>query len=245
MERLFRGVSATTFAGGDLGVALKEPGDSRVASKVLSELSGAGAAMTPGAAGPVTETPGAWAMTRHEKKRRRAPVIISMAIAAAVTAAVVLWMRREPAENPVPPTPAADIVPTVPVSTPSVAPAAEPDPGVQIRVTGIPDGAVILWNGAPVPENPFRVDTRNTVSTLQVTAPGFAPFAASVIPAGDRTIEATLSPLPARTSKKGSTATAAKENATAPAAGESTRQKASAEKFKDGGRGTKFGKTFE
>jgi hypothetical protein len=59
-------------------------------------------------------------------------------------------------------------------------------------VVGAPQGATILWDNAPVPENPFSVDRKGTSVKLEVRAAGYKPFVTTVQPSEDREIEVRL-----------------------------------------------------
>ncbi len=61
----------------------------------------------------------------------------------------------------------------------------ELEEGVLVEITGIPEGAKIIYNGAPVPMNPFRASRKKTIVPLRVEAEGFEPFATSVVPEKD------------------------------------------------------------
>jgi len=84
---------------------------------------------------------------------------------------------------------------------------------VEIRVTGAPAGARILYEGAVVPSNPFRAQRSVAVRPLVVEAPGHEPYAVSVVPDGDKVVEVTLKPLPAAGSATGSATASASATA--------------------------------
>ncbi|MBN2717182.1 MAG: serine/threonine protein kinase [Deltaproteobacteria bacterium] len=66
---------------------------------------------------------------------------------------------------------------------------------IQVEVRGAPDGAKILYDGIPVPLNPFRVETRDSIVPMTVEAPGFRPFVTSVVPSEDQVVVVSMTPL--------------------------------------------------
>ena len=86
---------------------------------------------------------------------------------------------------------------------------------VEIRVTGAPEGARILYEGALVPSNPFRAQRSVAVRPLIVEAPGHEPYAVSVVPDGDKVVEVTLKPLPAASATMAPASATAEPSATA------------------------------
>jgi len=80
------------------------------------------------------------------------------------------------------------------VPMPAVSPSPETE-GVQIDVRHVPEGGRILYDGAPVPMNPFRVKKGATIVPLRVEADGMEPFVISVIPEKNLTVEAVWKPL--------------------------------------------------
>jgi tRNA A-37 threonylcarbamoyl transferase component Bud32 len=164
------------FAGGDLGSVVAAPGSSSSASRVLSEMAHKG-------------TPGGWSGTATGKGPPKA-IVIGLSAAALVVAGIVVFVltRGEPA----------------PVIAPALVPVAAPQPvaappsideGVLVTVEGAPAGATILFNGAPVPMNPFRVTRAKTIFPLRVEATGYEPFATSIVPAEDQKIAVAMKPI--------------------------------------------------
>ncbi|MBW2536428.1 MAG: serine/threonine protein kinase [Deltaproteobacteria bacterium] len=60
---------------------------------------------------------------------------------------------------------------------------------VRITVQGAPEGATILYDGAPVPDNPFEARKGRGIVPLRVLADGYEPFAVSVVPDRDKAVE--------------------------------------------------------
>jgi len=80
-------------------------------------------------------------------------------------------------------------------STTSAAPSASTasvDDTVEITLRGIPDGAAIVYDSAPVPGNPFRARRSPALVPLRVTAPGYEPRSLSVRPDRDQLINLPL-----------------------------------------------------
>ncbi len=65
---------------------------------------------------------------------------------------------------------------------------------VQIHVTGVPDHASIAYDGTPVLSNPFLVQSSNALMPIQISAAGFDPITATVIPRKDTVVKVTLTP---------------------------------------------------
>jgi len=225
--QLHRGV-----AGGDLGGSPAAGGGSS-ASRVLSQMAKA--------------TPGAWSGTRTKRGPRPATVFGLVAAALIVGAAAVFFLVKE--SNP----PAAPITaPTGPVAAP-VAPAADPAPSpaaekepaparvVSIHVTGAPEGAQILFDGAAVPVNPFSVEPKEALVKLEVRATGYKPFATMIAPSEDRKVAASLE----RLDKAGGSARKAKSRGAAEVEKPAKAADEASAGLKEGKRGTKFGDSFE
>lgn len=68
--------------------------------------------------------------------------------------------------------------------------------GVLISLVGVPQGATILYDGAPVSINPFRVVSRHTIVPIRVEAPGREPFVTTIVPSADTTVQVELAPAP-------------------------------------------------
>jgi tRNA A-37 threonylcarbamoyl transferase component Bud32 len=166
-------------AGGDLGSVAAPPGSGSSASRVLSELAAKG-------------TPGAWAGTAAGKGPPKALVIALGAAALAVAGMVVFVLTRGEPTQPVVATPGALIAATAAeAGTPSI------DEGVLVSVEGAPKGATIIFNGTPVPMNPFRVARAKTIFPLRVESAGYEPFATSIVPSVDVKVTAAMKPLAA------------------------------------------------
>jgi serine/threonine-protein kinase len=65
---------------------------------------------------------------------------------------------------------------------------------VEIEVSGAPSGAKILYDGAPVKGNPFRVRANEVVMPIRVEAEGYDPFTATVVPNQDTVVRVSLTP---------------------------------------------------
>jgi serine/threonine-protein kinase len=156
-------------ASGDLGSQIGAHGAGSSASRVLSQMA--------------KGTPGAWAGTAAKKGTNPA-LVIGLAAAALVVAGLAAFFLVKGTGG----SPAPVVVPAVPPS------AARPDAekGVQITVKGAPEGATIIYEGAPVPTNPFRVKRTATLAPLRVEAPGFEPFAISVVPEKDAVVDVAM-----------------------------------------------------
>ena len=156
-------------ASGDLGKTRSGSGVQSSASKVLSQMA---------------RTPGIWARTTS-KNRSRAPLYGGIAAGVLAVAGVVLFLvfgtgtgtSSTPAE--------------IPVAAEATLPAGQ---GVQITVQGAPDDARIVYDGARIPENPFRVKRASIYVALRVEADGFEPYVASVVPDADRIVIVEMKP---------------------------------------------------
>jgi serine/threonine-protein kinase len=225
----------SVVARGDLGGAKGGGGQQSSASDVLSQM--------------VNATPGRWAGT--DPGRRRVPVAglaIGGVVLLAVVVVVAFLISGKGGDQP-PVVPLALPATAVPAAVPDVPPPAPEPRGVTIEVVGAPEGARILYDGAPVPVNPFPVDRKGTLVKLEVQAEGFAPFTTAIIPSEDRKIEVSLEAgarQPEKTAKSGpshKSGSSGKAKAQEPAAGGEPAGEGS--KVKDGKRGTKFGGEFE
>jgi len=223
----------SVVARGDLGGTRGGGGQQSSASDILSQMAGA--------------TPAHWAGTQARPRRGRYVLggVAAIVLSAGIAAFFVLGGQRgEPEQAAVP-------VPLVPA--PAAEPgAAAPEPespavadGVLIEVVGAPEGARILYDGVPVPENPFPVERKGTMVKIEVLADGFEPLITSVIPSEDRRVEAALRPeskaitrTPRARPAKGAAA-AKGEQPPVPAGG-----KGADLDVKEGKRGTKFGGDF-
>jgi eukaryotic-like serine/threonine-protein kinase len=222
-------------ASGDLGQATGKKGSPSSAARVLSQMA--------------RNTPGSWAGTRADKGPRVAIAIGAAAVlaVAGVLAFVFLGEAKPPAPPvavplavpQVPATVSAPAAPAEPARSPAAAEPAQQAPAaaVHISVTGLPGGARILWDNAPVPVNPFTVDRKESLVKLEVRAEGYEPFITMVAPSEDRAIEAELR----RVERHRGAHAADRAVAEVPAAPAPAKDG----KMKDGKRGTKFGATFE
>jgi hypothetical protein len=61
-------------------------------------------------------------------------------------------------------------------------------------VQGLPEGARIVFDGARIPENPFRVRRTSLYVPLRVEADGFEPYTTSVMPDADKNVVVELKP---------------------------------------------------
>jgi tRNA A-37 threonylcarbamoyl transferase component Bud32 len=214
-------------AGGDLGGSLASGGSS--ASRVLSQMAKA--------------TPGAWSGTAAKRGPRPALVVGLVAAALIVGAAAVFFLVKGSGAPVVP-----ILMPPMPLAPPPAAlPATEPKPAparvVSIRVTGAPESAEILFDGAAVPTNPFSVEPREGLVKLEVRVPGYRAFATMIAPSEDREVVVSLEPAEkaggsAKKGVKGSHG--AQETKKGTGASD-----AAGAKLKEGKRGTKFGDSFE
>jgi tRNA A-37 threonylcarbamoyl transferase component Bud32 len=164
----------TGVAHGDLGGKRGSGSSKASASRVLSQMAKA--------------TPGVWSGTEAKSGPSKA-LVLGLAAAAALVVgavAVVALMKGGASEEPL-------VAPALPPAAAQAAPAE--DLGVQIQVEGVPSGATIVFDGAPVPMNPFRVKRAKTLSPLRVEAPGFEPFAISISPDKDQAVRAEMKPL--------------------------------------------------
>ncbi|MDD5308425.1 MAG: serine/threonine-protein kinase [Deltaproteobacteria bacterium] len=195
LSRFTSGAVKKTFASGDLGG--EEPkvvGGSGVAANILSQVARAG-------------TPAGWAGTRPAALPGKKPVALiagaAILAAAAGVAGVVLVLGGK-----------AEVkaeAGAVPVAMPA-APAGAPTPGektvatVSIKVEGAPQGARILYDDMPVPQNPFKVQKSDAMMSLRVEAQGFEPAAVVVVPSEDRVVTVALAAAvgkPVETGSKG------------------------------------------
>ncbi|MCU0662886.1 MAG: protein kinase [Myxococcota bacterium] len=222
-------------AGGDIGKE-RDEGHQSSASKVLQQF--------------MRKTPGGWARTTSN--RNNGPwMALGMGGALLVVAMVAfgyfVLANREPAAG------------TVPLSSPPpVALAA--DKGVQIEIVGLPKNAQVLFNGAPVLVNPFRVPRAETLHPLVVRLEGHEPFSVSVMPNEDLRIEAKLVPLAqnpkvdtkqasASSRKEQERSRSAKRKARTEESGKagqaSARGTANNKRIAEGRKGTQFSESFE
>ncbi|MBI5502057.1 MAG: serine/threonine protein kinase, partial [Deltaproteobacteria bacterium] len=96
--------------------------------------------------------------------------------------------------EPPPPPPLAPDLPTM------QAPASD-DSVVHIAFAELPADAVVVWDGARVPQTPFAVKKGEAGVILEVRAAGFRPFRQFVVPSADQTF--TLERAPERTAGTG------------------------------------------
>jgi eukaryotic-like serine/threonine-protein kinase len=156
-------------AGGDLGAKVGGGSGKASASRVLSQLA--------------KGTPSAWSKTSDRRGPRRA-VIAGLAVAALIACGVAVFAFLKNDSHAAPPAVAP------PAKTVEVV-----DTGVRITVLGAPQGATILYDGAQVPMNPFRVKRAATLAPLKVEAEGFSPFAVSIVPERDLEVRVDMPPL--------------------------------------------------
>lgn len=69
---------------------------------------------------------------------------------------------------------------------------------VIVHVTGVPEGATILYDGKQMGENPFSVPYTDTIMAIRVEAPGHEPFSATLVPNRNTSVRATLPELAER-----------------------------------------------
>lgn len=237
-------VTHTTFASGDLGHSIKETGESNVASSILGKLSAGG-----------TQTPGAWAGTnpiRSKKTGRTKHLIVATALVSLLAFFIFYKQWNNQSTEPV-------LTPAAPIELPR-GELSEPDSpngpedtaleGIEIHILDVPEGAQILYNGAPVPNNPFRVDAKSTLSTLKILAEGYTPMAKSIVPQADveLTYEGVLLKQDTKPASKRKTVRKPISSRSAnPALSTDAAPKPQSQpsKFSAGKRGTKFGKEFE
>jgi hypothetical protein len=140
--------------------------------------------------------------------------------------------------------------------------------GVEITVQGLPEGGRIFYDGARIPENPFRVKRASLYVSLRVEADGFEPFVTSVMPDADRTVmweaksvAAVAEPAAPEADEEGATAKTGgggKKKSPAKSVGEAPRptepatievsvpkKTGGSKKIADGRKGTKFSEDFE
>lgn len=65
---------------------------------------------------------------------------------------------------------------------------------VQIEVRGLPENAKIMYNGIPIPANPFKVESRDSIVQMKVEAPGYKPFVTAVVPSEDQVVVVSMTP---------------------------------------------------
>ncbi len=131
---------------------------------------------------------------------------------------------------------------------------------VQIEVQGLPLGAVIYYDGARVPMNPFRVTLKEVIVPLKVEAAGYEDFITSLVPVEDQVVRVEMSQeSPAgqedSASDGGEEAFEGEDAVSAPQAGGDDRKaepvkkkkkpRQDRPKFMKGKKGTKFGSEFE
>jgi tRNA A-37 threonylcarbamoyl transferase component Bud32 len=257
LTRVASSIEKRNVAAGDVGDALRE-GSGSSASAVYSQMMREG-------------TPGVWAGTRPKGARRRKGLLIGLSVAAAalVAAVVLAWVFTGGDEEEAVGVPLAA---PEPEPEPAAEPAEADDPGaVRIEVRGVPQGAKIYYDGAPVPVNPFPVERRERLVKLEVRAEGYEPFVTAVIPGEDLEIEAELRESPREEEDEAEAEPSGRGKRRAEAAGKKPEKKSEpaekkdpekksepAEKkpgkkpgkkpegmFKKGKRGTKFGNEFE
>ncbi len=177
------GISEMGFAAGDLGAnSVTIPVN--VAAKVLGEL-------------VRQKTPEGWSETERGSVSKRGRLYLG---AIGFVALVVLgafgtlyffsqqkaFIEKQPA-----PKSAAILPPVEPKKQEEKTETAAED-GVQISISGIPDGAKIYYQDALVPMNPFRVDKKTTVMPLRVETEGYEVYSVMIVPSEDKVIEVAL-----------------------------------------------------
>ncbi len=166
-------IKPNSFAGGDLGSAITAEEVSAV--DVLAKMAQKG-------------TPGGWSDTSNPppKSNKTLLAVVMVALAVVVLGAVgVVFLLQGNKETPAAVAPA--VAPTIP------APAFKNvENGVEIHIKGLPEGARIFFDKAPVPMNPFRVAKEQTLKQIKVEASGFQPFVTSFVPSKDQEIEVAL-----------------------------------------------------
>jgi serine/threonine-protein kinase len=230
-------------ASGDLGRTKGGSGVQSSASKVLSQLA---------------RTPGVWAGTAAKRKSR---TLLWAGIAAGVVVAGGLGLYLAVSGEQAPATGTAEVPAAIPA-------AAAAEQGVTITLQGVPEDARIIYDGARIPENPFRVKRSSLYAPLRVEADGFEPFTTSVMPDADKNVVVELKPLapaaePAAPVEESGSASAkatgggkkkssskageAAPPSAEPATVEVTMPKKSggSKKIGDGRKGTKFSEDFE
>jgi hypothetical protein len=60
---------------------------------------------------------------------------------------------------------------------------------VQIELRGLPMGAKIYYDDAPIPVNPFRVGLKEVIVPLKIEAEGYEDYVTSVVPAQDQVVK--------------------------------------------------------
>jgi serine/threonine-protein kinase len=183
LDFLASGVVAATLAAGDLGGDYKSSdSEEGVAQEALAKIASA-------------STPTGW--TRAQKSKRAfTPITFALIAVLLLAAGIGIYAltsgrggkdaEPKPTNEALPPEPE-------PVAEPSPSPLAD---SVTIEVQGAPEGAVIHYDNAPVPQNPFPVRRASHLVPLRVTAEGFEPFSKSVIPSEDMTVKVEMKPLP-------------------------------------------------
>jgi serine/threonine-protein kinase len=171
LSTLTSGNTVLTCAAGDLGRRVRDRGSAReLVEKELARLAEKSAEDS----GPRTPP------------RRRGPFRVVAGIAALVVAALVLVFVLDRGDDS---TDSASSTESTPGD--EAAPIGE----VSIEVRGVPDGAAIFYDSAPMPTNPFSVPVGDAVVPLKVQATGFEPFAVSVVPSKDQQVQVRLIPL--------------------------------------------------
>jgi hypothetical protein len=130
-------------------------------------------------------TPSAWTppTTAGTQRRWRGPLLIAVALGAigvlGVAAMMILLpiLERDPA--PVEQEIADD----------------DDQYGVLIAVEGTPPGAVVFYEGTEMPQNPFPVDKKHTISVVRIEADGYTPVQVGVLPTEDRTVKVSMVPI--------------------------------------------------
>jgi tRNA A-37 threonylcarbamoyl transferase component Bud32 len=74
-----------------------------------------------------------------------------------------------------------------------------PADAVTIALSGLPEGAVVLYDGAEVAQVPFQVPRSSVTVVLEVRAPGFRPYRNRVTPSRDVSLTPQLRRLPSGT----------------------------------------------
>jgi serine/threonine-protein kinase len=102
----------------------------------------------------------------------------------------------EPASAAVDAAPAPEAEPTVAavVDAGTAEPARDPNI-VSISLKDLPEGATVLWDGAPVPSLPLAVRRSSAAVKIEVQVEGYEPFLQLVTPTQDLEIEPVLRPL--------------------------------------------------
>lgn len=130
-----------------------------------------------------TVADGASLQPRDSITRAGTPWLLRVASIASLAALVmfVFWLRNSEA----PPT-------ASPAGASGTAPSKPPAARAKITIVGAPAGASVTYDGVLIPENPFEVESTNTVMPIRVTSPGYETFVATVVPTRDTTVRVSM-----------------------------------------------------